>query len=275
MRIDSHQHFWQFDPVRDSWIDEHMKILRRDFMPDDLLPILTRNNMDACIAVQADQSEAETSFLLSIAAKNDFVKAVVAWVDLLADNLTDRLSYYSQNSFFKGVRHIAQGEANDFLTRQDVQKGIGQLEKFGLTYDILVYAHQLPAAIDLVSKFPKQKFVIDHIAKPKISEGMDATWKSNIKQIASFQNVYCKVSGMLTETTNFEWEKSDFLPFLDIIFSEFTTDRVMYGSDWPVCLLAAQYEEQLEIIEDYLHAFSVDEQVKIMGETAISFYNLS
>jgi len=274
IRIDAHQHFWQFDPIRDSWIDENMKILRKDFLPDHLSPILGKHHIDGCIAVQADQSEIETDFLLSLAEQHDFIKGVVGWLDLRANNFSDRLSSYSQNPFLKGIRHIAQGEADDFLSRKDVQNGIRQLEDFGLTYDVLIYPHQLPAAIDLVSRFPGQKFVVDHIAKPNISKGMNANWKSDIKKIASYQNVYCKVSGMVTETDNFEWDTSDFLPFLDIIFSEFSTDRVMYGSDWPVCLLAAKYEEQLEIVENYIANFSENEKAKIMGQNAISFYNL-
>ena len=153
-KIDAHQHFWQFDPIRDAWIDDTMQVIRRDFLPEDLQPILANNGIDGCIAVQADQSETETAFLLNLAAENDCIKGVVGWVDLVATNLAERLAYFSENPLFKGVRHIAQGEPDDFLTRKAVQHGIGQLEQFGLTYDILVYAHQLPAAIDLVHQFP-------------------------------------------------------------------------------------------------------------------------
>ena len=188
--------------------------------------------------------------------------------------MTERLASFSKNPLFKGVRHIAQGEADDFLMREDVQQGIGQLEQFGLTYDILVYAHQLPEAIGLVHQFPHQAFVLDHIAKPKISEGLSADWKANIKNLAAFPNVDCKLSGMVTETTNFQWKQPDFRPFLDVVLAEFGVNRVMYGSDWPVCLLAAKYEEQLEIVQAYIATFSADEQAKIMGENAIEFYNL-
>ena len=273
-KIDAHQHFWQFDPVRDAWIDDTMQVIRRDFLPKDLRPILASHNIDGCVAVQADQSETETGFLLNLAAENDCIKGVVGWVDLLADNLTERLGHFSKNPLFKGVRHIAQGEADDFLMREDVQQGIGQLEQFGLPYDILVYAHQLPAAIDLVRQFPNQAFVLDHLAKPKISEGLSEDWKANIKKLAAFPNVHCKLSGMVTETTNFQWKQSGFQPFLEVVLAEFGINRVMYGSDWPVCLLAAAYKEQLEIIQAYIAIFSADEQAKIMGQNAIEFYNL-
>ena len=273
-KIDAHQHFWQFDPIRDAWIDDSMQVIRRDFVPTDLKPLLAINGMDGCVAVQADQSETETVFLLDLAGQNDFIKGVVGWLNILEDNLSERLVHYSKNPFFKGIRHIAQGEADDFLQRADVIQGIGQIAKFGLTYDILVYAHQLPATIALVQSLPNQAFVLDHIAKPKISEGLDKEWVSNIKQLATFPNVHCKVSGMVTETHDFQWTSKDFIPFLEVIIENFGIDRMMYGSDWPVCLLAAEYEEQITIVQDYFAAFSIAEQAKIMGGNAIQFYNL-
>ena len=274
IRIDAHQHFWQFDPVRDAWIDDTMSVIRRDFLPEDLQPLLSENNVDACVAVQADQSETETEFLLALAEKNNFIKGVVGWVDLRKENVEERLAHYAKNSLFKGVRHIAQGEADDFLLRADVQRGIGFLAQYNLTYDILVFAHQLPAAIELVKTFPKQKFVLDHLAKPQYSKGLDKDWQANIETLAQYSNVSCKLSGMVTETENFKWKQSDFIPFLDVIFTSFGTDRVMYGSDWPVCLLAADYAAQLNILQEYIADFSEYEQSNIMGGNAISFYNL-
>ena len=274
MKIDAHQHFWQFDPVRDSWIDDTMSVIRRDFLPKDLQPLLSENGIDGCVAVQADQSETETGFLLDLASKNNFIKGVVGWIDLRKENAEERLAHYAQNSLFKGVRHIAQGEADDFLIQQDVQHGIGLLAQYGLTYDILIFARQLPAAIELVKAFPKQKFVLDHLAKPKISQGLDKDWPTNIAALAKYPNVFCKLSGMVTETDNFKWEKSDFTPFLDVIFNSFGSDRVMYGSDWPVCLLAAEYGAQLNILQNYIADFSESDQSKIMGGNASLFYNL-
>ena len=275
IKIDAHQHFWEFDAIRDAWIDDSMQVIRKDFLPDDLQPTLSINGIAGCVAVQADQSEKETNFLLDLASKNDFIKGVVGWVDLVTEDIEERLSHFSSNKLLKGVRHIAQGEADDFLLRDDFQRGISHLETYGLTYDLLVYAHQLPAAIQLAKKFPNQKFVLDHIAKPKISEGLDVGWSSNIKSLAECPNVYCKLSGMVTETTNFEWEKKIFHPFMELVTEAFGINRIMYGSDWPVCLLAANYEEQLEIVESYINTYSATEQDRIMGANAIDFYDLS
>ncbi len=274
MTIDAHQHFWQFDPIRDAWIDDTMHVIRKDFLPQDLQPLLKKHGVAGCIAIQADQSEKETEFLLKLAEDNAFVKGVVGWVDLIAEDLEQRLAYYSTNQFFKGVRHIAQGEADDYFLRTDVQQGIRRLSQFDLTYDILIYAHQLPAAIALVRSFPNQRFVVDHMAKPKISKGIDATYKRNIEEIASFSNVYCKLSGMVTETKDMTWTISDFTPFLDLIITSFGPDRLIYGSDWPVCLLAAEYQAQLSIIKNYISTFSDNDQTKIMGGNAFNFYNL-
>jgi len=274
MKIDAHQHFWIFDPVRDAWIDDTMSVIRRDFLPEHLQPLLSENNVDGCVAVQADQSEAETAFLLTLAAKNEFIKGVVGWVDLRKENVDKRLAHYAKNPLFKGVRHIAQGEADDFLLRADVQRGIGFLAEYGLTYDLLVFARQLPAAIKLVSAFPQQKFVLDHLAKPQISKGLDKAWQANIIALAAHPNVYCKLSGMVTETDNFQWKQSDFIPYLDVIINSFGTDRVLYGSDWPVCLLAADYRAQLNILQAYISGFYESDQSKIMGGNAISFYDL-
>lgn len=275
MKIDAHQHYWQFDPVRDAWIDDTMQIIQRDFSPADLKPILEANGISACVAVQADQSEAESNYLLELANENDFIKGVVGWVDLIAENVEERLSYFVEDSLFKGVRHIAQGEGDGYLLRKDVQRGIGYLSQFGLTFDILIYAHQLPAAIELVRAFPNQPFVLDHIAKPNISEAVNKEWQVNINALATFPNVSCKLSGMVTEATNYKWRKCDFSQFLNTVISAFGTSRVMYGSDWPVCLLAADYHEQLAIIEAHISSLSESEQARIIGKNAIEFYNLS
>lgn len=275
IQIDAHQHFWKFDPVRDAWIDESMQVLRRDFLPEDLEPILQANQVQACVAVQADQSETETQFLLDLANQYSFIKGVVAWLDLRAANLNERLAYFTQDPNLKGLRHIAQAEPADFFLRSDVQKGIQQLADFGLTYDLLVFQHQLPAAIELVAKFPKQKFVLDHLAKPAYSAGRNQQWKQQINQLASFPNVYCKISGMVTETKDFQWTPADFLPFLEELLEAFGPQRLMYGSDWPVCLLAADYAAQMGIVKDFIQTLSENEQTQIMGRNAIAFYQIS
>lgn len=274
MIIDSHQHFWKYDPVRDTWIDTSMDSIRKDFLPKDLLPILKENKIDGCIAVQADQSETETEFLLQCAEKNPFIKGVVGWVDLTANNLEERLEYYASNSLFKGVRHIVQAENDDYLLRDDVQNGIGKLLKYDLAYDILVFPNQLPSAIAIVEAFPNQKFILDHIAKPTISKAISEIWVHNIKQLSTHKNVYCKLSGMVTETINFKFKEDDFKPYIDVIFKAFGPDRIMFGSDWPVCLLAANYDKVLKIVNDYLENQSIEVKNNILGKNAIKIYNL-
>ena len=275
MIIDSHQHFWKYNPVRDAWIDESMQIIRKDFLPKDLQPILKQNNVDGCIAVQADPSETETEFLLHCAEKHPFIKGVVGWVDLLKDTVEERLQHYSKNFLFKGVRHILQAEVNDFMLRNDFQNGISKLSQFNLSYDILVFPTQLKAVIALVNKFPKQKFVLDHMAKPYIKEHKIEGWKQDIQELAKASNVYCKVSGMVTEANLKHWKPIDFTPFLDVVFEAFGTDRILYGSDWPVCLLAASYTEQLAIVKDYIASFPTTDQAKIMGDNSLQFYNIT
>ena len=275
MIIDSHQHFWKYDPVRDSWIDDSMKELRRDFLPKDLAPLLKNNGIDGCVAVQADQSEHETEFLLNLAQNNTFINGVVGWVDLRADNIEERLAYYSSNNLLKGIRHIVQAESDDFMLGKKFQNGISLLKQFDLTYDILVFPSQLPAAIQLVNKFPDQKFIIDHMAKPTIKNGKMVDWKKDIELLARSQNVYCKVSGMFTEADWNKWRKEDFTKYLDVIFDTFGVGRILYGSDWPVCLLAAEYKLQLEIIGEYITKYSTEDKEKIMSGNAINFYNLN
>ena len=274
MIIDSHQHFWNYDPVRDAWIDTSMGAIKKDFLPKDFFPILKANTIDGCIAVQADQSETETEFLLQCAEKNPFIKGVVGWVDLTSNILEERLKYYASNPLFKGVRHIVQAESDDYLMRKDVQNGIGKLSKHGLTYDILVFPHQLPSAIALVEAFPHQKFILDHIAKPTISIPVNEKWEYNIKQLSKHKNVYCKLSGMVTETINFKFKDDDFKPYIDVVFKAFGPDRIMFGSAWPVCLLAAKYDKVFKIVNDYLENHSVEIKNNILGKNAIKIYNL-
>ena len=274
IRIDSHQHFWKYNPTRDAWITDQMKVIQRDFLPHDLAPILKENILDGCVTVQADQSETETQFLLELAAKNDFVKGVVGWVDLRSDELHKRLEFYSDFKKLKGFRHIVQAEPVGFMRGAEFSKGIGALRQYNFTYDILIYPHQIQDAIWLVSHHPDQKFVVDHLAKPNIREKEFNSWSAQMKELASHTNVYCKLSGMVTEANWDKWTNEDFKPYLDFIINHFGTNRIMYGSDWPVCLLAAYYHKQLNILEEFLLTFSSSEIDKIMGENAIRFYNL-
>ena len=274
MIIDSHQHFWNYNPERDTWIDESMQVLKKNFLPENLKPILIDNGIDGCISVQADQSYQETEFLLKCASNNKFIKGVVGWVDLCSPNLEKKLEKYASDKIFKGVRHIVQSESPEYLLRKDVQSGISKLSKFNLTFDLLVTPIQLQSAIKLVKIFPNQKFVLDHIAKPRISEPLNKNWVSDIINLSKYSNVFCKISGLVTETKGYNFSETDFLPFLDVIFKYFGFDRIMYGSDWPVCLLAADYKKVLEIISNYLMSYDSKIREKIMGTNAKIFYNL-
>ena len=274
MKLDSHQHFWKYSPQQHNWIDDSMVSLKRDFLPNDLEPHLIENKIEACVVVQADQSEKETEFLLELATQYEFIKGVVGWVDLRAKNVEERLQFYSQNQNFKGVRHIVQSEKQDFLLDPAFQNGIGKLGNLNLTYDLLIYSHQIEAAIKLVSQFPNQKFVLDHLAKPNIKNGKIDPWKNQIQRMAQFSNVSCKISGMVTEADHTQWKPSDFIPYLDIVFDAFGENRILFGSDWPVCLLAASYQEVYQLITDYTANFSLEQRDKLFGANAERFYNI-
>lgn len=273
-RIDAHQHFWKFDPIRDSWIDESMQKIQRDFLPEDLLPLLHENQFSGCVAVQASQSEDETNFLVNLAAKNDFIKGVVGWIDLRGVTIEERLNHFSSNKIIKGFRHVVQGEPDDFMLRKDFQNGISALKQFDFTYDILIFHRQLPAAIELVNQFQDQTFVIDHVAKPDIKSGDILSWKKGIQEISKAENVFCKISGMVTEADWKNWKTDDLKPYLDIIFENFSADKLMFGSDWPVLNVASNYTEVVKTLEDYMAQLPVENQNKIWYENAISFYKL-
>ena len=274
-KIDAHQHFWQFDPVKDGWITEEMAVIRKDFLPKDIKPVLKKNGIEGCVAVQADQSEKETKFLLDLAKENDFIKGVVGWIDLLNENINERLDYYSQFKALKGFRHILQGEKErQFMLRPDFIRGIRALKKFNFTYDILIFPDQLQYAKNFVAAFPDQKFVIDHIAKPYIIDKEIDEWKKDITDVAKQKNVYCKISGLVTEADWKKWKEKDFVPYLDVIVEAFGMDRVMFGSDWPVCLLAASYKKVTGIVQNYFSSFTQQELGKVFGLNAIEFYNL-
>jgi L-fuconolactonase len=274
MKIDSHQHFWKYDPSRHAWINEEMSAIRKDFQPYDLEPLLRKYQFDGCVAVQVDETEEETNYLLSLASKYSFIKGVVGWIDLKSDSLADRLHHFKQYSKLKGFRHIVQAEPDGFLSDPAFARGVKSLAEHHYSYDLLLYHHQLPEALTFLSKTEDVKIVIDHIAKPSIKTKEIDKWKAGIKAAASFQNVFCKISGMVTEAKWKEWEGEEFTPYLDCVFEAFGTDRLMYGSDWPVCLVAATYDRQLSIVEKYVLELSANEQEKIFGKNAQSFYNL-
>ena len=274
MRIDSHQHFWKYNPAEFPWIKPGSAI-QRDFLPADLAPELAAQKLDGCVAVQARQTVAETHWLLDLAKTASIIKGVVGWVDLRSPKLEDQLADLSQHEKLVGVRHVVQDEPDDrFMLSDEFRRGIGLLHPFGLRYDILVYPKQLPAAVELVRQFPEQAFVLDHIAKPPIKDGALSPWREQIREFAAAPNVFCKVSGMVTEARWHEWKPADFRPFLDVVFEAFGPDRLMYGSDWPVALLSATYAEVYALVRDYVSTLGAETEAKFFGQNATRFYDL-
>jgi len=275
MRIDAHQHFWKFDPVRDSWITNDMAVIQKDFLPGDLQTVLEKNDFDGSVVVQSDQSENENEFQLKNAEANDFIKGIVGWVDLQASNVEERLAHYSSFKKMKGFRHVLQSETDrSLMLKPEFMNGVNELERFGFTYDILIYADQLKYLPEFVGTFMNQRFVIDHLAKPGIKNREISEWKKEIQKVARFENVYCKISGMVTEANWRNWKQDDFIPYMDLVIEAFGPHRIMYGSDWPVCLVAASYEEVLNIVEEYFSSFSKTEKQLFFADNATKFYNL-
>jgi len=275
MNIDSHQHFWRYDATRDAWITEEMAVLKRDFLPEQFAAECAANGIDASVAVQADQSEDETNFLLDLAKKSSSIAGVVGWVNLLWPRAAERLEHFSHFEKLRGFRHVAQAEKDDgFLARDDFVKGVAQLHRFGFTYDILIYARHLPAAIDLVARIPEQRFVIDHLAKPEIKAKKAEPWATLVREIAQNKNIFCKVSGLVTEANWHNWKPEDFKPYLNVVFEAFGADRLMFGSDWPVCLVAASYRQVKQLAEDFVKGYSEVDRDKIFGGNATRFYGL-
>jgi len=275
MIIDSHQHFWKYESEKHSWINDEMAVIRRDFLPADLKKVYEENGVDGCVTVQADQTLTETDFLLKLSNENDFIKGVVGWADLRSPDIDSVLEKYYSEKKLKGWRHVVQGEADhNFLMRPDFLRGISYLEKYGYVYDILIFPHQLGATLEFVKQFPHLKFVIDHIAKPYIKDGFFEGWAVMMKEIAEHENVYCKLSGMITEADYSTWTPQQIVPYMDWVLKAFGTERIMYGSDWPVCLVAGNYGQVKKLVTDFIGTLSDGEQKAIMGENAVDFYNL-
>jgi len=274
MRIDSHVHFWHYEKEKDAWITEEMKILQRDFSPTDIAVHLKEHGVDGCVAVQADQQERETFFLTELAGKNPVIKGVVGWVDLRSPSLSERLEHFAKIPVIKGWRHIVQAEPDDFLYNEDFRRGIGELSRFGYTYDILVYHNQLRAAIDLVADFPEQVFIIDHCAKPDIQGKQIQEWRDLIREIAGFPHISCKVSGLITEAAWNRWDEGDIYPYLDAVFEAFGPERLMFGSDWPVMMLSGNYKLWFQVLEKYAKGLDDEASHKFFGGNAARIYKL-
>ena len=275
MRIDSHQHFWHYEPEKHAWIDDEMAAIRRDFTPADLQPTLAANGIDGCVAVQADQTTAETDFLLGLAGEHDFIRGVVGWIDLRADDLPARLEAYADARKLVGWRHVVQGEPDPlFLLRPDFLRGIETIGRAGYTYDILIFPHQLVSSLELVRRFPDQKFVIDHLAKPYAKLGYFEGWAAGLRAVAAYENTYCKLSGLVTEADYRNWTTEQLLPYLELALEWFGPERVMFGSDWPVSRVAAEYSQLVDLVERATSWCSAAERAAIFGGNAVKFYGL-
>ena len=275
MIIDTHQHFWHYNPVKHNWIDNEMAVIRHDFLPDDLKPIYEANDIAGCIAVQADQTLEENAFLLNLAADYDFIKGIIGWVDFQSDSVENDLDYYAEIPLMKGYRHVVQGESdNSFLLRKSFLNGISKLKNTGAIYEILVFSHQLPAVLEFVKLFPEQQFVIDHIAKPYIKEGYIDSWALLMHAIAKHQNVSCKISGMITEADYKTWKTIDLMPYMNVVLEAFGTQRIVYGSDWPVCLVAGSYAQILNVARAFASQLSKNEQELFFYKNAQRIYTI-
>ena len=274
MMIDAHQHFWKYNPVRDAWITDQMKVLRRNFLPEDLQPILQEHAITGCVAVQADQSEQETHFLLELAQKYDVIKGIVGWVDLRATGLESLLESYHEMKLLKGFRHIIQAEPKGFMLDPKFINGVSLLGDFGYTYDILIFENQLPEALEMIRLLPELPLVIDHIAKPQIKTKSFADWYKSMRRLAEVHHVSVKLSGMVTEASWQDWESQDILPYLEATLELFGPQRLLYGSDWPVCLLASSYKRVFDLVHQFTATLSREEQKSIMGQNALRLYKL-
>ena len=275
MRLDSHQHFWKFDPVRDAWITADMQVIQRDFLPADLLKEINTHKIDGTIAVQADESETETRFLLEQAEENDFIKGVVGWIDLKHEMLDIHLQEWKKFPKLKGFRTITQGKPDDqYFKNKPFQQGIRQLTANRFTYDLLIYHDQLPAAIQFTERFPDQAFILDHLGKPAITAGEIKKWKENIRVLSQHPRTFCKLSGLVTEADWKKWRYEDLSPYLEIAGEYFGVDRLCFGSDWPVCLLAGSYGKVTEIITRFLQQVEPADRDKIWGANAANFYQI-
>jgi L-fuconolactonase len=281
MLIDSHQHFWIYNPAEYDWIDDSMAALRRDFLPADLKPELDSNGFHGSVAVQVRQTLEETRWLLGLAARSPWILGVVGWVDLRSPEVHSQLKSLARNPKLVGIRHIVQSEPDDrFLLQPEFLRGLSALEEFDLAYDILIYTKHLPVAAEFVGRFPRQRFVLDHLAKPTIKSGdIDSwgvdSWAQGIRRLAEFPNVSCKLSGLVTEADWQHWQPEQIVPYLDIAFESFGPDRLMVGSDWPVCLVAASYARVVEVVKNYLRSQDPKSRDAVLGGNAQRFWRLA
>jgi L-fuconolactonase len=274
MRIDAHQHFWIYNQREYDWIDDSMSSIRRDFLPADLRTELERAGFAGSVLVQVRQTLDETRWLLELAENNPFILGVVGWVDLRSPHVHADLQSFAGNSKLVGIRHIVQAEPDDFLLDADFLRGISVLEEFNLAYDLLIYTKHLPLAAEFVKRFPRQRFVLDHLAKPPIRSGAIDPWARGMRELALFPNVYAKVSGLVTEADWQGWKPEHVRPYLDVAFESFGAKRLMIGSDWPVCTVAASYARVVNLVKDYTSSYTAEDRKAVFGGNAVNFWRL-
>lgn len=275
MKIDAHQHFWYYNPVEYSWIGENMALLKRDFLPADLKFQMEQAGFSGTLVVQARQTLEETRWLLSLAEENTFIKGVVGWVDLCSPSVKTRIDEFIKHTKFAGVRHVIHDEPDDnFMLRNEFLRGMEILQSYNLVYDLLLFPKHLPNAVKLVEKFPDQKFVLDHIGKPRIKEKLISPWKEDLARLAGYKNVSCKLSGMVTEADWQNWSPDDFIPYIDTVLGLFGSQRLMIGSDWPVCNVVADYATVMDLVTQSIQGLSEKEKSAILGENCIEIYQL-
>lgn len=275
MKIDSHHHFWKYNEKEYGWMDERMARIRRDFLPADLKREIDRAGIDGVVSVQARQTVEETRFLLALAERREFIKGVVGWVPLIDPNVREAMAEFSAQKKLKGYRHVLHDEQDDrYMMRDDFNSGVNAVTEAGLIYDILIFERHLPQTIEFVDRHPRQVFVVDHIAKPRIRDGYLSPWQSRINELARRENVYCKISGLATEADWQNWTEAELKPYLDTVVEAFGPKRLMFGSDWPVCLLAVEYARWSRIVTEYVASLTAAEQSRILGGTAVEAYKL-
>ncbi len=273
--IDSHHHLWKYTVADYGWMNAEMTRIKRDFLPESLEQTLHHVGIQGAVAVQARQSLEETTWLLDLADKHDIMRGVVGWVPLIDPTVRKHLENYKSRAKLRGIRHVLHDEADDrYMLRKDFNTGVGMLQEFGLRYDILIKEHHLPQTLEFVDRHPRQIFIVDHVAKPKIREHVQAPWNKLMKELARRENVYCKLSGMVTEADWEKWTPAELQPYIDVVLAAFGPKRVMYGSDWPVVLVASDYSRWFGTVTNAIASLSATERDRIMGGTAIEAYGL-
>ncbi len=274
--IDAHHHLWRYSEEAYPWITDGMDVLKRDFLPADIATEVRANNIDGCIVVQAQQTLDETYALLEYADTHRFLRGVVGWAPISCTTFQSILEELCTHPKLRGLRHVVQDEPDEnFILREDFNVGIDRLAKENLAYDVLIFAKHLPQTIAFVDRHPQQMFVLDHIGKPPIAKRVLSPWKENLRDLARRENVYCKLSGLLTEANWNDWKEEDFQPYVETVMEAFGPTRIMMGSDWPVCLLAGSYSRWMQLVNKWIFSLSTDEQDRILGGTAVEVYRLS